>query len=151
MAILNLFFMTYQDYKNNMKVDDRFNFIMIGATVMLLSVFPISIYYLFTLVALNLILGWVFMKFRLMKFADVKSLSWAFYGFSIINPFFGISYLVVFGLIYFFNDKLISLVRWYLNIECNKLPGYPILLLIFVINLMMSYLIIQPILTFIAA
>lgn len=131
MGTFYLLIMTYKDLKNNMRIDDRFNFFMMGASIMLLTHFYISVWYILALIIVILGLNMYLKKFNVLGGADISSIMWLFYGYAIINLRVVVSFVIVFLMLaglYYFVRKLMKMP------EDKPLPFMPVLLASFIIN-----------------
>ena len=99
MGTIYLIILTVKDFKNNMNIDDRHNFLMMGATFVLFSHISRPFWFIILLVIMCLILNKFMNKYQLVGGADVSTLTWAFYGYGIINPSYLGFFILVFGLI----------------------------------------------------
>lgn len=99
MGTLYLIFLTYKDYKDKRRIDDRHNYLMLGASISLLSHLPRGLFYMLLIVAVSLGLRWYLKKFKVIGEADINSLTWIFLGLGIINIFklawFGIFFIII--------------------------------------------------------
>jgi hypothetical protein len=121
--------LTWQDYKNNMLVDDRRNAVMLGLSLSIVSHVPTTLVYKlalgFTLVGLNMFLK----KAQATGEADVNTLSWLLLGLGLIHISFLIVFLAVFTavtLIWFILKKIIK--------NEGKTQFYGVILLSFIIS-----------------
>lgn len=110
-SIVNLLYLTYQDYKNNTLVDDRKNWFMLGVTTSLISHVTIGLWYTIALVILSAVLFVYLNKIKALGEADSSTLSWLFLGLGFINVtylvfFFGILFILT--LVYFILYKLLK-------------------------------------------
>ena len=97
LGVIYLSILTYQDYKNNRLVDDRFNAIMLGLTISLISHTNNSIWYLVSLTLILLLLYAFLRKTKPLGEGDINSVSWIFYGFGIISPATLILFIIIFS------------------------------------------------------
>lgn len=126
---INLFYLFYQDVKNNMLVDDRKNWVMLGMALMLLSQIHRPIWYiLIVFFGSGLLYGYMKYVLKGMGEADKNSILWVFIGFAIINPL-----LITF---YVFLVTVISVIYHLLKNQMKikkPIPFYPVLFWSFVI------------------
>lgn len=87
MGSLHLGILGFQDLRNNMLVDDRRNWLMMGATVMILSHVHRSIWYILLLIVILLVAGFFVRRFRVFGEADLMGFAWIYFGFGYVNPF----------------------------------------------------------------
>jgi len=133
---LYLGILTYQDIRNNMRVDDRKNWFMFGVTVMLLSHFDRSIWYVFLVIGLVMLLAKFLLRFKLVGAGDISGLSWVFLGFGWIDP----SYLLLFVVVFvfctvvwqFFARLFVKLGGLFSRNSGFKLPFFGVILISFV-------------------
>lgn len=92
-----LLLLTIQDYRNNMMIDDRKNYFMMGMSISLLMVFPQPWFYLLPLIVVALGLRIYLGKKRVMGAGDLNALFWIFYGFGIINFMALLTYVILLG------------------------------------------------------
>lgn len=129
---LQLIYMSWKDLRNNMMVDDRHNWFMMGLSVSLISHVNVKITYLVVLVISVIIIMFVFKISKTLGSADVKSLMWISYGFGLMNPTFLLWFFVwLAGLILiYFGVKTL-----YLKIPKEKpTPFFMVILFAFMIN-----------------
>ncbi len=132
-----LVFLTYQDYKRNketgevrMLVDDRLNFFMFGSTFALLSHVKRPLWYMVSLIVLVLVLGYFLNRFKLVGRADINTIGWIFYGLSIIN----ISYLVTYMSIFVLLSALYTFLKFVVFKYNKPTPFYAVILISFFTN-----------------
>lgn len=126
-----LFIMTYKDLFNNMRVDERYNFFMMGVSLMLLTYFNISFWYLLTLLGVLILLNWLFRKFKVVGAADITALTWLIYGYGII----GFRPLVLFVGIFLLLTALYYIIRLIMKVPQDKpTPYFPVLLATFILT-----------------
>jgi hypothetical protein len=94
---ISLLVMAVMDFKNNMQVDDRGNYLMLGCSIMLLSFLPRSIWYILIL-AFGIGIVTLGMK-RLNAFgeADLSAIRWIMLGFGYISPFHSLMFFLAFS------------------------------------------------------
>jgi len=80
-----LIFLTYKDYKDKMRIDDRHNFIMIGIAISLLSHIQTSFIKLLAITITIILLGIYLNKFKLIGGADITAIRWILLGLGIID------------------------------------------------------------------
>jgi hypothetical protein len=87
-AFMGLFYLgilTVQDYRNMRMVDDRYNYLMLGASISLVSHTNNSFWYLLGLTAILFILYGYLRKLKPLGEADINTISWIFLGYGIIR------------------------------------------------------------------
>lgn len=122
--------LTWQDYKNNMMVDDRKNYFMLGATVSLVSLVSLKLWYLLVLLIFLMIFQVWGKKQKAFGEADINSFSWIFLGLGIINPyklFAFVLFLAVAILIY-------TGFKLYVFKYKGETPFYGVILVCFVVS-----------------
>lgn len=122
-----LLFLTVQDFRNNMMVDDRKNWFMMGLSISLYSHVINSVWYILSLLIMVLALNYLFKKYNVMGEADINSVTWMFLGFGIIGVFDLTTFAIIFCVILLFYTVLKNHV---LKIQ-GKFPFYFVLLLCF--------------------
>jgi hypothetical protein len=134
-----LLILTYKDYKNNMKVDDRHNHFMLGIAVSLLSHIMHKWYYLITLSLVCMGIFYFINKYELLGEADAKTIAWIFLGLGIINVYYLVWWSVFFipMLLLYWHMK-----RFVFKIE-KPTPFYIIILFSFVLNSLLQGLYIR--------
>ena len=80
-----LIWMTVQDFRKKMLIDDRKNFFMMGVSVGLIALFRQPGWYLLALAGVVLALQFVLKRSKALGTADVHTLIWIIYGLGIIN------------------------------------------------------------------
>lgn len=129
---LYLLILTYQDYKNNMWVDDRKNAFMMGISMSLLSHFPVKVWYLFLLIACIMGFRYYALHKEVFGEADVNTLTWVFLGLGIINVF----YLGFFAVVFMFCALLYELGRRFVFKYNEPAPFYIVILVSFVASML---------------
>lgn len=127
-ATIYLIILTYQDYKHNMLVDDRHNWFMYGMTISLVSHIHNKLWYVFVLLGIVLLFGFLMRKYKLLGDADVNSLGWILYGFGIIS----IAYYVAFAIILILAVAFVTLLKNKVFKYKAPIPFYAVLLIIYV-------------------
>lgn len=90
-----LVLLTWQDFRNNMLVDDRKNYFMYGLTLSLLSHVDRGLIYVLTIVIVSVGLNIVLSKMSFFGEADVNTFSWVIFGFGLLNPYYLGTWLVL--------------------------------------------------------
>jgi len=131
LGTLYLIFLTWKDFKNKMRVDDRHNYLMMGLSISLYAFVKPPLWYVLVIVGLVLFLNWFFKKFESLGGADVTTLSWVFLGLGVINAFklawFCVFFLIISGLYFFFKLVVFKYDK--------PTPFYPVLLITYVFNM----------------
>jgi len=129
-GIVQLVLLTYKDFKNNMNVDDRHNWFMLGISVSLLSHFNHGFLYCLSVMVVSLFAGYMIKKINVLGDADVSSITWIFIGLAILN---------IYALLWFFIIFLtITLIYWTIKKYILRIkfptPFYLVILISFLIN-----------------
>lgn len=118
-----LMILTWQDYKNNMMVDDRHNFLMIGFTSAMYPYFITDIHKILLIVLYGFVLGFFINKFNILGSADIKTIIWMFTGFTIINT----NYLITLSCVFAGSIAIYQIIKKIMKIN-DPAPFYlPIL------------------------
>lgn len=125
-----LIFLTYQDIKNNMNIDDRKNYFMMGITISLFTHIRHGIIYILALGVIVLLLGKFLNKFKVMGEGDVNTIRWIFLGFGIISTVYLIWYFAIFIII----TALYMLTKKFLVKNKKPTPFFPAILGTFIIT-----------------
>lgn len=131
-----LLLLTYQDYKNNMLVDERRNYFMMGVTVMLLPVLNRSFWYVIFSVIVVYFMGRFLNKYKVIGLGDVQALGWMFAGFLWLSVGYFVLFVMVFLFCYALWFLFGSVYARLLNIRFAslKLPFFGVLTISFVIT-----------------
>ena len=124
---LYLVLLTIQDFKNKMYVDDRYNSIMMGLSIALIHFSSRPIWLVFGSIFIIVILRWLLLKLKVIGEADINSLSWILFGFSIID----MSYLFMFTLYFLAASGLYYLFKLAIFKYKGDSPFYHVLLVAF--------------------
>jgi len=130
MATFYLIWLTIQDYRNKMMVDDRKNWFMMGLSISIISHIRQGLLYRFGLIFLNILFIYFFRKAKGFGEADINTLGWIFLGFGLIDIYY---------LLYFYIIFTILTITYYLiknQVFKYKAPiqFYGVILLSFVLN-----------------
>lgn len=126
-ATIYLIILTIQDYRNKRLVNERFNYVMLGVTISLISHLPITLLYLLALIASVIALRIYLVKFKLIGEADITALNWVFLGFGYINYIFLLGYVLVF----IFTTLLYTTIKLYLFRYKKPTPFFTVILISF--------------------
>jgi hypothetical protein len=127
MGTLYLCFMTYQDVFHKMLVDERHNYLMLGATIPLLFILQKPVWLIFAALGIAIAVMLLAKFSKAFGEADQTSIMWVFTGFTVI----GWNYLNIFVMIFLFCIFITIVARKILKIK-KATPGMPIFLLSFV-------------------
>lgn len=134
-GILHLLILSYQDIRHKKLVDDRHNWFMAGATIMLLSQYSHRTRYILFISVMALTLMYFINKFKLMGEADSKTILWTFTGFGFIGLWSLIHYLIVLSILYVFQTTInIVLCKFIFKRKIEKFPAYPMFLVAFILS-----------------
>jgi hypothetical protein len=95
-----LFFLSWQDFFNKMRVDDRRNWFMMGISISILSHVKQAWYYILLVILLALILNILINYFKLLGGGDANAIFWIYTGFGFIALQSLVSYLFIFITVY---------------------------------------------------
>lgn len=123
-----LLILTWQDYRNNMTIDDRRNYFMFGITLSIVSHIRRTIYYNVALILIIIGLHYLMHKVKPMGEADINSFTWIFYGWGLISPFLLGAYTIIFSSL----TILFMMLKKYLFRYEKPVPFYGVILLSYV-------------------
>lgn len=126
-GIINLVYLTWQDYTNDRKVDDRKNYFMFGLTFALLAIQPMNPWHFLLAVGIIILAGWAAIKVKVFGEADIKTMGWIILGYTILD---GMK-LLVFFICLFLVTSLYAVSKFYVFRVRNPTPFYGVLLLTF--------------------
>lgn len=132
MATFYLILLTYQDFKNNMKVDDRRNYFMLGVTFSLLSHVPHKIWYLLAIIFIPIIFIEL-MKYKGKEYigsGDLSAFRWIMIGYGIMN----IVYLAWFFIILLCISLIYVVIKVITKQKDSPTPYFIVILLAFFLN-----------------
>lgn len=125
-----LIILTYQDYKNKMNVDDRYNFFMMGLSVSLYSHSKHTILYIFVILGMTFLVYFYLKRFLKIGEGDIKAFTWIFLGLTIINLYYTFLFFIILSIV----TILYSLIkRFIFNIK-GATPYFGVILISFIIN-----------------
>jgi hypothetical protein len=130
-GLIHLVIMSYQDIFKKRLVDDRHNYFMFGSTVMLLTVYHRSLWYILTLFIIVLCLNLFLKKTKAIGEADISSFNWLIFGFGYIGTdvlIFFVLTIIVLSILFFVFDKLFFKLK-------VPSPFIPVLAISFIINI----------------
>jgi len=132
LGILHLLILTYQDIKNKRLVDDRHNWFMMGATIMLFSLYDTNIWIILPVIIITSILISYISSKKLLGSADIKTIIWSFTGFAIINIWILVNYaLLILILICLYYLLAFIMKKIFKAGYIPNLPGYPVFFIAF--------------------
>lgn len=141
MGILYLGILSYQDVFKKRIVDDRFNYMMMGATVPLYFLFHASFLYILTLLALSVGLSYGLRKLKVIGDGDTKTIVWSFMGWGVLGLPLLITYILIFVGLYLFNVAcLFTLNKCLKNFHKDrfKFPLFPTFWMSFVVVVVLA-------------
>lgn len=94
-ASLNLIYLTYSDFKNNMNVNTRPNWVMTGVSITLLTHTHIKIWYMLLLALVIAGFSYGLSKSGQIGGADIETIAWMMLGYGILSPGFLVYFLFV--------------------------------------------------------
>lgn len=132
-ALLYLVWLTWQDCRNNMLVDDRKNWFVMGLSVSLInftSLSPFSVFFLIVcMVGLMVFFSWS----KMFGQGDITAFGWMFLSFGFLDLFtlgLFMVLLLLFSSVFFVCKKFVFLRE--------KLPFFPVLLIVFLVTAFMG-------------
>lgn len=128
LGIFYLILLTYQDFKHNMLVDDRYNYFMMGATLMLSIYLKLSIWFILGVIAITIVLNIMLQKFALLAMGDTHSLIWLISGFGYIGTPL-ITFMVVLTICYVLNALLLKAIFKAYKTDPKPMPFFHIILI----------------------
>lgn len=133
-GVIYLSILTYQDYKNRMWVDSRYNWFMSGLSFGLIPLLHPRGY--FVIVLLFVVLGLnLFLRYALKTYfgrADIHSLTWIFWGFGLLGTWPIFSFLMSLSFCSGLYVLLKKVVFRKQLMMVEKTPFYPVLLISFI-------------------
>lgn len=125
-----LAWLTWQDYRHEMMVDDRRNYFMMGTSVALIGIVMRPWWYILALLLVSGFIWLYFSKKKILGEADIKSLAWIVYGFGIIDIGSFVWFLCLLTLFAIIFEAL----KRFAFKEKRPMPFYGIILLAFIIT-----------------
>lgn len=125
-----LIYMTWQDHKNNMLIDDRKNYFMMGVTIALISHISRSVWYILVLIILVIVAAVFLKRIKQIGEADINALTWIMYGLAIINVFTLLYFFFIFGLL----ALIYGLSKKYIFKKKEPTPFFWVIMLSFILN-----------------
>jgi len=131
LGTIYLLMLTWQDIRNNMQVDDRKNSFMLGLTISLYSHFYYGIVYSLSLLAITIIVCFLFAKKGVIGGADISTIRWVLLGFGMMSPYLAAFWLAIFAVV----STIWLILRRIMKIPTGKpMPFYPVLLCSFILQ-----------------
>lgn len=119
-----LILLTYKDIKGRGFVDGRLNYTMLGVTLSLIFIIRRKTWVILLSILLIFIFFHYSRKLKALGTADLTTLSWIFYGFSIINIAYLLWFFVIFAI---FTGLYLALRKFLLKVN-KATPFYPVIL-----------------------
>ena len=127
---LYLLILTYKDLKNSNKVDTRYNYVMAGVSLSLISHVEFIIWRILVLFIVIILMAYFLNKYKAVGLADIQSLSWVFLGYCILNITFLLWFVVIFiGITLFYIFLKVKLFKYE-----SPAPFFPVILTSFILN-----------------
>lgn len=124
-GLVYLGILTYQDFKHNKLVDDRYNYYMKGITTFLILFSPEPLYYRLAVYLLAAPVIWFLLKrFSPLGAGDVKSIVWSFVGLALL----GIYPILLYFIIILVLTAVYSLLKKLIIKDNKPFQYYPVLL-----------------------
>ena len=95
LGTIYLAWLTWQDHRNNMLIDDRKNYFMLGVTISLLSHLNNSLIYNIAALVIAQVLFYLYKRIKPLGEGDISAIRWCFLGFALI----GAQAIVVYALV----------------------------------------------------
>lgn len=125
-----LSYLTYQDIKNNMLVDDRFNYLMLGIGVAMAHFYFKNIWFTLCLILVLFLLRKYMERVKVFGKADINTINWVFLGFAVYD----VKVLIIFTLVFLILTSLYLFAKHKLYKITSKTPFYPVLLSSFILS-----------------
>lgn len=144
---IKLIYFTYQDFKNKMRVDDRYNSFMLGLSFAFLPVLYRNIWYILTIALFSSLFYFFLLRLRVLGKGDVNTLNWIIFGYCLINIYHAAIFLMIFlvAVTLFFTFKLWIFPAIFKIFKIGnpedwkkRLPFYPVILTVFVISALIN-------------
>ena len=129
-GIFYLLYLTWQDLRHNMTIDDRKNAFMLGLTVSLYWQFHVVWWYLTLIILLEVALIAAFKIFKTFGDGDLSSLTWIILGFGLIGH----------AVLAMFFSSFIAVTAIYLTIKTfllrvkGQTPFFPVIVITFILT-----------------
>lgn len=127
---LYLIYLTWEDYRHHMIIDDRKNYFMMGMSFGLIGFMKRHWWYILLILAIVLLLGFFLTKFKVLGTGDIHTFMWIYYGFALLS----FNSLLIFIIIFIILLLLFEGIKRLLFREYQKMPFYAVILLSFIIS-----------------
>ncbi len=140
---IKLIFFTWQDFKNNMRVDDRYNSFMMGMSIAFIPYIGRTILYVLPLLIIIPLFYYFLKKVKVLGQGDIHTMTWILTGYGLINMFYAAWFCVIFmfvtGIYFIMKLWLMPFIFEKLKIGEKKfwkkpMPFYPVILVAFVVT-----------------
>jgi len=129
---LYLIILTVQDIKYKGYVDDRKNYFLMGVTISLLTHFNKTLWFIGVIILISITMSILLSRYVNMGEADINTVMWLFIGYAIINLYYLLLFVIVFGLINVLFWVLHAIIARIMKIDRKKpVPYYIVFLLSF--------------------
>lgn len=125
---LYLAYLTYEDYRKGMTIDDRKNYFMMGMSFALYGIFKRQWWYVLALIFIVLVFGFIMHKSKIMGGGDINTFLWIIYGFGIIAPNAVLTWAIIFIILLI----LYEVAKRVFFKQKNPLPFFGVILISFV-------------------
>jgi len=133
LGTIYLIVLTYQEFKKQ-QISEKFNFLMMGASLMLLSETTYGIPYLLGISFLTSLLSIVLSYFKAINQNEATGLIWLFLGFGFTSYIALGTFLGVFMIAKFISIILSRIAIYALKGQYKPLPSYHIILVAYIIT-----------------
>lgn len=127
LGTIYLIILTVQDYRE-MMVDSKYNYILVGVSISLLTHVNRSIWFILAIVIGLIFFNWMGASLKYFGKGDFSAFNWIFIGLSIINPIFTAFYvfwITLLGVIYHQTRRFIGKKKGW---GIKPVPFYPVIL-----------------------
>lgn len=130
-AILYLLVLSYMDIKNKRVVDARWNYVMIGLSISLLSHVNMKVWALLGLIVASIFLVFIINRAKIFGRADIVAFAWIFWGFGMIY----IPAVIIFFVLTMILGLSMKAIAKYFKQE--KIPFLPVIAASFIITVIL--------------
>ncbi len=134
-----LIILTYQDFKRNKNIDDRYNYFMSGIAISLFSHSIAKWWFIFFIITFTILATRFLKKFNLIGEGDINAVRWVFMGFAILNVFYLAWFTFIFSIITLLYFAIFKLMIWRLSKQEGKkldmtIQFFPVILTSFILT-----------------
>ena len=136
-AFSTLIVLTYQDYKNNMVIDPRFNYFMLGCSSFIFAASPVweqGIIKIFLLSLLVYVVADFIYRLLRMGGGDIDTLRWINVGLFAINPKLILVFNLILMIMYIIHGGIIRIGCKIKKIPVKNTPFFIVILLAFFVT-----------------